>query len=224
MSPRTIVQRAVAAGLDAIAVVDHNCARNAPAVVEAAGSVGLAVLVGLEVTSFEDVHVLSLFEDAEGALAMDAEVSAALMPIPNRPERFGDQPVVSAEEEILEFVPHYLGQSTSLGISEIVGLTRQHGGICIAAHVDRDVFSMTSQLGFVSGREGFDAVEVTRFTSEAEAEVYRKVYPVVIGSDAHYPDDIGASRTIVDIETLCIEALRDAFARRTVKRQVGGRL
>ena len=64
-----IVQRAVAAGMDGIALTDHQSARNTPAIAECARRAGLACLYGLEVCTAEEVHTLALFDDVEQALA-----------------------------------------------------------------------------------------------------------------------------------------------------------
>jgi predicted metal-dependent phosphoesterase TrpH len=63
MSPPAIVDAALAAGLDMIAVCDHNAAGNTRAVGEAAGA-RLAVISGIEITTVEEVHVIGLFPTA----------------------------------------------------------------------------------------------------------------------------------------------------------------
>jgi 3',5'-nucleoside bisphosphate phosphatase len=68
MIPPLIVRRALEAGLDLIAVTDHNAAANCAAVVQAAAGTGLAVLPGMELQTAEEVHVLCLFDTVEQAL------------------------------------------------------------------------------------------------------------------------------------------------------------
>ena len=70
MSPRAVVGRAREAGLDLIAVTDHNTTENAAAVIEAAAGTGLAVLPGIEMTTAEEVHILGLFEAGSGPRAV----------------------------------------------------------------------------------------------------------------------------------------------------------
>ncbi|NLF21854.1 MAG: PHP domain-containing protein, partial [Lentisphaerae bacterium] len=67
MSPRAIVERARAAGLDGVALTDHNSARNTPALADCSRSAGLACLFGLEVCTAEEVHTLALFDTLEQA-------------------------------------------------------------------------------------------------------------------------------------------------------------
>ncbi len=221
MSPRAIVSRALDIGLDAIVVADHNSARNTPAVIEVAGGTGLTVLPGLEIATREDVHLLTVFDNVKDAMAMDAIIQKSLLTV-NKPGRsFDDQPVVNAAEEVLELVPVFLGQSTCLSIAEVLEQTHRLGGLCIAAHVDRDSFSMTSQLGFLAGDEGFDAVEATRFVSASDLEHYRTLYPVVMGSDAHYINDIGCCQTHIDLDTVSVSSVLSALKSRTGVRVSG---
>ena len=97
MTPPAIVERALAEGLGMIAVCDHNSARNAAAVQEAAGA-RLTVLAGMEITTVEECHVVALFPDAAAALAAGAEVGATLGQIDDGYEAFfGEQHVLAAD-------------------------------------------------------------------------------------------------------------------------------
>src|SRR5665647_1385530 len=97
MTPPAIVEAALEAGLEMIAICDHNSARNVAAVQEAAGD-RLIVLAGMEVTSVEEVHVVGLFPDAGSAEAAADEVRE-LLPAADADyySFFGEQPVLSAE-------------------------------------------------------------------------------------------------------------------------------
>ena len=57
MSPAEIVKRAQAAGMDGIALTDHQSARNTPAIAECARRAGLPCLFGLEVQTAEEVQI-----------------------------------------------------------------------------------------------------------------------------------------------------------------------
>ena len=90
-----------------------------------------------------------------------------------------------------------------------------HGGLAVAAHIDRRSFGVIGQLGLFPAEAGFDAVELSRHVSpgspdEAEFAVYG--LPIVHSSDAHYQDDIGAVRTIVNCERPTFAELALAFA------------
>ena len=70
MAPSEIVRRAASAGMDGIALTDHQSARNTPAMAECARRAGLKCLFGLEVQTAEEVHTLAIFDTPEQALAM----------------------------------------------------------------------------------------------------------------------------------------------------------
>ena len=60
MSPRVVVDRARAAGLEIIAVTDHNTTENAAAVIQAARGTGLTVLPGMEMTTVPSAPVVAV--------------------------------------------------------------------------------------------------------------------------------------------------------------------
>jgi hypothetical protein len=215
MTPRAIVEAAVRQGLALIAVCDHNAAGNTAAVQEAAclwgrpaGSgpeegEGLAVIAGIEITTAEEAHVLGWFPDAAAAQAVAAEVLATLpKAVPRKPHDFGGQWLLAADGEVRGREPRLLAAASRFSLSESVRLIHRHGGLAVAAHVDRPSFSVTSQLGFIPKDAGFEALELSaagRFGPRA-APFLGLGLPLVTGSDAHSLEEIGASRTVLTLE------------------------
>jgi hypothetical protein len=62
MSPKNIVAAALKAGLDIIAITDHNSTKQVQVIKELAQSKGIKVIGGAEINSSEEVHCLTLFE------------------------------------------------------------------------------------------------------------------------------------------------------------------
>ena len=212
MLPRAIVHRACEAGLDAIAVCDHNSARNAPALQAACVAEGMACLFGLEITTAEELHALAVFDTPAAALAMTERVYAALPPRLNIPKLFGEQPVVDAEGQIVDRDWHLLCAPTGLSVRDTAALVRHLGGIFIAAHVDRPVFSISSQLGTLAGDEGFEAMELTR---HAERALWRRRFaglPILCSSDSHQLHDIGCAWNEAPLADFSVASLRKALA------------
>ena len=203
MTPPAIVAAALAEGLAMIAVCDHNSARNVAAVQEAAGE-RLAVLAGMEITTAEECHVVGLFPDASAAQAAGAEVGATLGPIDDGYETFfGEQHVLDAAGAETARETIALATATALDVDAVVELVHRHGGIAVAAHIDRQSFGVIGQLGFFPTEAGFDAVELSRHIpagSEREAEFAVYGLPILHSSDAHYRADVGAVRTAVTCE------------------------
>ncbi len=193
MSPRAIVETSVQAGLDVIAVCDHNSAENAAAAVRAGRGQGLLVLPGLEINSREEVHILAIFEKPEQALKMQAVVYDHLKGT-NRPELFGDQVVVNEFDEVEGFNDRLLIGAVGLGIYDVITHTHRLGGVSIASHVDRLSFGLIGQLGFIPPDLPLDALELSRHAAQEMRESLAADMPhlpIVRSSDAHLPKDIG---------------------------------
>jgi len=203
MTPPAIVARALAEGLHMIAVCDHNSARNAAAVQEAAGE-RLAVLAGMEITTAEECHVVGLFPAAASAQAAAAELAGDLPSIDDSYEQFfGEQSVLDAAGGETCRETAALAMATALAVDDAVALVHRHGGLAVAAHVDRRSFGVIGQLGVFPAAAGFDAVELSRHVppgSEREAEFAGYGLPLLHSSDGHYLEDIGVARTTLQVE------------------------
>jgi hypothetical protein len=208
MAPRTIVARAKAAGLDCIALTDHSCIENLPAFHQACAEAGVSCLYGLEVSTAEEAHVLCLFDDLNRALGFGRTIYSHLPNLPGDPERFGSQPVVTADGEETRFVEKYLGNGTDIPFSDLVPMALKAGALCIPSHIDREMFGLISQLGFLPDLP-YDAVEMV---GVIDPEIARR-WPVVRFSDSHHPDHIGRRFTEIETEAFTVPALRTAFQR-----------
>lgn len=211
MSPSEIVQKAIASGMDAIALTDHQTAKNCPALETAARRAGLKCLYGLEVQSSEEVHTLAIFDTVSAAMEMTQWVYEAMPKRVNDPETFGDQPVVTADDDIVEMEWRILAMGTRRSIPEISVKVRELGGLYIAAHIDRPNFSVISGLGAIP--EGcFDAVELSRTASVDEWRNVSNGYALTRSSDAHNLDDVARVWTEADIEEFTVAELKRVFS------------
>lgn len=195
MSPRAIVDRARAVGLDIIAITDHNMVENGRYVAAAAVS-GPVVLFGMELQTTEEVHLLMLFPDFETAMEMQETVYDLLPPIENDPDYFGDQVVVDENDTIIRFEKRLLLNSSAISIDGAVAWARAHGSLVIPSHIESPTFGIVTQLGFVSEGIPFDALEVAneKRLDEVLPFILAKDLPIVTFSDAHYLGDIGKKR------------------------------
>ncbi len=213
MSPSAIAAAAKAAGLDAIALTDHNSALNTPAFAAACRRESLFALYGLEICTIEEIHALALFETPEAALGFGAHLYDHLPDFHNRPAQFGDQAVVDEHDNVLELVERYLGNATDLPFSHLPGLVAAHGGLFLPAHVDRPSFSVLSQLGLLPPESG-PILEVTRHHLPDLLARYGASHTLVTFSDAHHPADIGSAATRIDLDAFTLPALRNALLAR----------
>ncbi len=198
MTPVKIVGRALERKLSMIAVTDHNSAENAGAVMRVARETDLRVLPGMEVTTAEEAHMLALFDHLEDALAMQALVYERLMPGENDEDLFGLQVVANEHDEVEGMNPRLLIGATTLSVSEVVGAIHARGGLAVAAHIDREAFSLVGQLGFIPPDLPLDGAEISARLSLAKARDRFPEYerlPFLACSDAHDLDELGRNPT-----------------------------
>jgi hypothetical protein len=215
MSPRAVVDRARAAGLEIIAVTDHNTTENAAAVIQAARGTGLTVLPGMEMTTAEEVHILGLFDPGTELGPFQATVYRNLPDVPSKKRFVKDQVIVDAADYVTGFSPHCLFGATRFSVQEAVDLIHGHGGLAIACHVDRESFSIISQLGFIPPGLRLEAVEVSPRLTVAEARTAFGPFdplPLVRFSDAHQPEEIGCATTDFLVASPNLEEIRKALA------------
>lgn len=195
MSPKRILTSAQEAGLDILAICDHNSSENVVAVKKAAKDTNIIVFPGMEVTSLEEVHVLALFEDTADVLELQEFIYRNL-PGKNDEDTFGKQVIVNDKEDVLGFSDRLLIGATTIPIEDIIRLIHSLRGIAIASHIDRESFSIFGQLGFIPENLRLDALEISSKMTITEAKKrYPQNYPIISSSDAHYPRDIGKSFT-----------------------------
>ncbi len=215
MSPREVVNAALAKGLHLIGVCDHNSAENVVAVKKAGERNGLMVLGGMEVSSAEEAHIVVFFEDDDDLMDFQAFVYGHLEGR-NDGHSFGMQVVADDEDGVIGFCERMLVAATSLPAETIVDRAHRvrHESLVIAAHVDRESFSIIGQLGFIPPALALDAVEISANTTQAEA---RKRFPdcrdrpIITSSDAHRPEDIGSRFTSFTIEDGTIAEIKKAL-------------
>ncbi len=214
MTPDAIVLRAIDRGLDAIALTDHNSARNCVALSDiAARENRIRILFGLEICTREEVHVLAIFDTAQKALDMDAFVEDALPDRGHEERFFGSQIVVDEDGQEVARVRKYLGAAAGFSVGEARDEIRRRGGLFIPSHIERGMFSMKSQLGFLP-EDDYDAVEVSKAhyrTGGALTLKNAERYTRVTNSDAHELADIGSAYTVIDTEELTVTGLREAL-------------
>lgn len=213
MTPPAIVQAAQTRGLSMIAICDHNAVGNTAATQIAAGG-ALTVIAGMEVTTAEEVHVVALFPDVEAArAAADAVTDTLPLATDENRRHFGEQWLLSAAGERVGDETHLLAAATPLSLSQVVTLIQSHGGLAVAAHVNRPSFSVLSQLGVFPTDVGFDALEVFAPPGKpAPTAAYAQHgLPILRSSDSHYLADVGTVRTGLRLEHASFDELRRAL-------------
>lgn len=196
MGAPEIVEAARKAGIDIIAVSDHNSSDNFPAISERAMGCPV-VLPGIEVQTAEDIHVLAVFPDYALARAFQEWLRrrwAKMPPTANDPDIFGDQAVIDKDNGILRMEGVLLVQGVGYDVDTVVRETRASGGLAILAHVDRPSFSYPAVLGPFPDDYPADAFELSWRLDSAKADAWKGRYArraFIRSSDAHMLDDLG---------------------------------
>lgn len=214
MSPLAVVNAASEKGIDIIAVTDHNSAENVLAAQRAAMDMDLTVLAGMEIASSEEAHIIAIFNKVETVIALQDIVYANMLPVENDEKMYGEQIVANENDEVIGFNKRLLIGGTMLPAQDIVNTIHSLGGLAVASHIDKDAFSIISQLGFITEDMGFDALEMSpnmdRNTAEITFQMYNS-YAWISSSDAHYPEDIGKRTVSFFMEEPTIEEMSLAF-------------
>jgi len=211
MSPANIAEKANLQNIDILGICDHNSAENVPAVMKAASRYKITVLPGLEVTSQEEIHILALFDDLLFALELQ-EVVYNNLPGENDEDTFGIQVVVNESGEVLDFNKRLLIGASTLSINEVVEIIHNLNGLAIASHIDRESFSLISQLGFIPPDLDLDAVEISwRMDTQEAMEKFHPDVAITKSSDAHFPDEIGRATTTFLIEQATTNEIKKAL-------------
>ena len=191
MTPANIAGMCALAGYDIVALTDHNTVGNCAAFCQAAEAYGLLALPGMELTCLEEVHVVCLFPDLEHALPFGELVRRRLPPMDNDPRFFGPQLLMDSRDRLLGEETAMLAGATDIGVYEAAALVREYGGLAYPAHIDRDSFSVLSNLGLWDPEMGFSLAELSR---RCPPELLHRPdlagLRFVTGCDAHYLDQI----------------------------------
>lgn len=220
MHPQALVEKAITARLDVLAICDHNASENVPFVIRAARGKDLKIFSGMEITSSEEVHILAIFDSLIDLSNLQETVYQHLAG-QNDEERFGVQAIVNEKGEVEGLSDKLLIGATDIPLNDLLNLVHEQNGLTIASHIDRESFSVISQLGFIDKSFNFDALEVTPLTGLRQArEVYSDLnnYSFITSSDAHYLKDIGTAMTKIIMEKPTLEELKMAFARQNGRR------
>ncbi len=161
-TPANLAAMCALAGLEAVALTDHNTVGNCAAFCAAAQRSGLLALPGMELTTAEEVHVVCLFPDLDSAAAFGKIVYDRLPPLSNDIRIFGPQIYMDSEDGVLGQEVRMLAGATTIGIYEVPALVSSLGGVAYPAHIDRPSFSLLSNLGFWDPNLKFFLAEISR--------------------------------------------------------------
>ena len=200
VSPADIIDAALDAKLDAIAVTDHNSVNGIANLREAAKNAELVIIPGVELTT-KHGHFLALFEVDTPINEMDTFLDDVGLEKQGR----GDAHTVTANK-----------------IDTVFQKIHDRGGIAIAAHIDRwpsgflETKETRKRKQEIHENEYLDAIEITiPKNRQAWRNGQIRGYPMkracVQGSDAHNPAEIGRRPVYIKMGKIDLVGLRQAL-------------
>lgn len=192
MIPPLIVESALTHGIQLLAITDHNATGNILSVIQAAEGTDLKILPGMELQTKEDIHTLCLFDSMDQAMELQKMVDAALPPMDNDPDHFGEQFLVDSTGDFLASDPRLLLTSTNITLDQACHIVHSLDGLFIPAHVNRKVYGLIPTLGFVPEELDVDALEISRHLQPSE--IAKKLpqienFPIIQSGDVHRLDE-----------------------------------
>ena len=209
-TPANLAGMCALAGLDVVALTDHNTAGNCAAFCRAAERHGLLALPGMELTCAEEVHVVCLFPDPVAAEEFGALVRKYLPPVKNKTAIYGTQILIDEADRVLGEEDTFLAGATSIGVYEAAALVRSFNGLAYPAHIDRPSFSLLVNLGLWDPDMGFPLAEVSKncppclFARPDLRDVRH-----ITACDAHYLDQIPDAHQYMELPERTSKAVLD---------------
>lgn len=203
MTPNNIAGMAALAGIQIMALTDHNTLKNCPAFFKAAKKNGVIPIAGVELTTAEDIHVVCLFPTLEAGMDFDSDLQHRRILIPNRTDIFGNQLILDEDDNLVGVEPHLLSNATDIMVDDAKNYVERFGGVCYPAHIDRHANGIISTLGAFPEDTNFNCAEIADF--EKKDELLKK-YPILLkktllfGSDAHYLWDIPDKEHFLELD------------------------
>ncbi len=214
-TPNNIAGMASLSGLHIVALTDHNSCKNCPAFFKAAEKYGIIPIAGMELTTSEDIHVVCIFEELSEALKFDEKLQEYRNFIKNRPDIFGEQPIVDGEDQVIGYEENLLSFATTISVEDIPSFVKEFGGVCYPAHIDRDANGIISILGTLPITPHFSCVELR---DGKNVDAYSERYGlsgkrIIISSDAHFLEDIRDAEHYFELDC-------DAPDAKTIRKQL----
>ncbi|SCY16377.1 PHP domain-containing protein [Alkaliphilus peptidifermentans] len=210
MTPNNVVNMAILKGLDAIAITDHNSTLNVEAFTKVASDKKLIIIPGIEVSTKEEVHLIGLFRSLDEAKVFQGIIDQALPKTKNNAKVFGNQLLYNEKDEVIGEYDRLLFNAISLTVEDVVDEVNRLKGIVIPAHIDRNSFSILSNLGFISPALGLTTVEITSgcdINSIEAKHKYLNKYRKIANSDAHNLEAILERQSFLDVKELSCEEI-----------------
>jgi hypothetical protein len=207
MTPNNIVNMCLLKELDVIALSDHNTAKNIPAVRKLTETSDLLLIPAIEVCTSEEIHVLCLFYDFDSCYRFSDDLYELLPPISNKPDIFGEQLILDEHDNVVGSLDKLLINAANLSIDQLIATLPSYHGFAVPAHVDKNSYSIISNLGFIPEEYHFPCIEVKNPPFS-----YPFSGTVITNSDAHYLENISEREHCLEVPEKSIQSFLNTLS------------
>lgn len=200
MTPNNIVNMSLLKGLKVIAITDHQTVANCQAIMRVGQTKGLYVIPGMEIECKEEFHLIALFQDLQTAQEMEEWLKVSMPHIDNRPSLFGYQRIFNEKDEQIGEVKRFLLTSANRSAYQIVEKAQQLKSLIYPAHIDRNRYSILSNLGMIPEALHFNILEISMLANKEKYEQQYREYQIIRASDAHYLENIAEKKQYIEKE------------------------
>jgi hypothetical protein len=214
------MRKAREAGIEIIAITDHNSMANCRVYEKAAQEFDIVFIYGVEIQSAEDIHIVALFDDWNEAGKFNQKLYKSLLPLNNDTNYYGNQIVINENEKIVRVINKALVNSSIWTLETVIRNVNKHKGFAFPAHVNVKSHSIIGQLGFIPENLGILALGITANCDEnqlVDQHPFLKDYALIKNSDAHCLQDIGSGFSEFYLKNPTLPEIIDAIASRKVK-------
>ena len=204
-TPNNIFNMCMLKGLDIVAITDHNSLKQLSVFDELKSSYNFLFIYGIEVTVYEDFHVLVYVDTIDKANILNEY----LEPLLDKNKLETNQFICDIYDNPYSNYQISLSGKLNLKYMDLLALVRNLDGIMVISHIDRTLMINNNHYDIFKNIE-FDAIEFTKYCN---AEIFYNIYPIfkqykcLINSDAHSLMDINESIHFVDLKDLSFESL-----------------
>ncbi len=207
MTLHNIVNMACLKALDMIAITDHNSAKNVENTIKIARNTDLMVIPGIEVETYEGIHLLCYFRTITDLKLFDQIVYKRIPRIQNKEDLCGEQLIFDEGDRVVGKEVKMLMNSTNMKLHEVIKMVGFFNGLIIPAHIDRKANGILSILGFIPEDLKINGVEVSSNHHGVGFNKYRKIR----NSDAHYLGNICEKLNYLNLKTKSITGFFEYF-------------
>jgi len=211
MSPNNIINMAKLNGLQVIAITDHNTCANCEVIMKLGEEHNLLVIPGMEIECMEEFHCIALFPDLTAAKDIEKYIEANMPKMKNRIDIFGHQSIMNENDEVVGEIERLLLTASAIPAADLFKQVKGVGGIIYPAHIDRNSYSILSNLGFIPEELDIHTIEISKSADRTKYQSQYEDYIIVQSSDAHYLQDILETDSFLEIQSFCIVAILEAL-------------